>query len=255
MKFLPYIFAACALLFPSLALAASPAVNGSLYIGGSNVTTSMSFSVTVGAALTNSVLVCIVGGLHASIATGDVSAMSYGGVALTKRDFQASAVNTVFGNWVWTLDAPTAGTATLSETQTAMTSNAYCFVITGALQGGALDQAVGTGFAVGATTISKSITPTVNDNIIFDFMYTNGAPTSPVPGGSQTIWINDSPSTGVGNGAFGSYLAQATAGAQTMSMSWTGSNQGFYTVYDFKPAASVPVVTLKNIFLLILGIW
>jgi len=229
---------------------AAPAVNGSLFKGGISTSgTSVTVSTTVNSSLSNSVLIAIVG-TNANAATTDVTGITYNSVALTKRIFHNNSTTPLCSFWVWTLDNPSAGTFnTVLSAGVSRLYDMYVFTITGAKQGGAIDQDVVSSVASASTSASNSITTSVNDTLIFDFFYTNGNPSNPVPGGSQTLWINDSPSAST-DGAFGSYLAKATAGSQSISMSWTTGEGGIYGTFNFQSApaaAALPYRALQGV--------
>lgn len=201
-------------------------------------TTGFTFSSTVGAALTNSILVLYIQ-VHTNLGIS-VSAASYNAVAMTKLIRENDGVRNATVE-IWYLVAPASGSNTVSVTLaggTATFADAVCISYTGVDQVTPMDIG-GSGAVVlnGSTSNSLSPTTVTNNAWVIDCIDAGGSPTMAITGG-QTSDVNSVNSNG--DKLAVSHKLVAAAGSTTVSWSISPSTSGAsaYAAGALRPAVA-----------------
>ncbi len=170
--------------------------------------------------------------------TGDVTAVTYNGVSLTKAVDQT--VNTGIGppyglrSQVWYLIAPATGTNNLVVTITSITEllavRTGILTLSGADQTTPLDQTgVNTGTGM---TLTSAVTTTANGEYIVDCI-ANFSGNDVTVNGTQTAFMDF---TSVGTSGGSSYFSQTSAGSKTMQWTSPGMDPWVSVSASFKAA-------------------
>lgn len=212
---------------------------------------SLTFSHTVGAGLSNSILIICIG-YYCSPASISASTVTYNGVSCTLALRQNNGVNAATVE-IWRLVAPTAGANNVVITMSASvnTSNilaATAISLSGVDQTTPLDGVSPVGTTVTGThgSHSDSITPTSNNAWLVDGQSAAGGGGSLAQNGAQTL-AGSVKVNGAGSEAFGASYRGPISPAASTAMSWTWTSAG--TASAHAVIALRPATTGGKIFL------
>jgi hypothetical protein len=207
---------------------------------GTGVT--LTYTHTVGAGLSNSILVVGVEGFFGPGNT--VSGITYNSVALTKIRSDNNGVNAAASD-LWFLLSPAAGANSVVVTMSAsVTIVAGSVSFSGVAQTGTIDAQTGSTVTGTHSSHSDTITTIADNAWIMDGVATSSAGGAPVAGGSQTQRWN----VNITNFGAGSTLGPVTpAGATAISWSFTSyTGASCHSVVSLTPAVAAIITAIEH---------
>lgn len=205
--------------------------------GGETTSASSKTTSHTTGSLTNGILVAHIGTRVATTSSnGVVSGVTYNGTALTKLRSDLFNVDPYVREELWYLVAPASGAHDVVVTMAGVTDRIDLLISTwqGVDQTTPFETNSGTGtITTNATSVTTNITPSSNNNVILDSMYTRDD-----VGVAANSNQNELGTAGSTDTYGASYKRQATAASTSMNWTWTNSDGYAHGVGVLKPVST-----------------